>query len=106
MDKGTELKTVKNTLPAQSLHYEAIGLKKRETYEAWVTASTKIGQGQSTAIVQLIPSSMVPAAIISFGRLVVVPWKTEVRLPCLHVGQPRPMVEWRLTDVKLTKHSK
>lgn len=106
MDKGSELRTIKNTLPAQNLHYEANGLKKRESYEAWVTASTKVGQGQSTAVVQLLPSSIVPAAIISFGRLVVVPWKTEVRLPCLHVGQPRPTVEWRLADVKLPKHSK
>ncbi|KAL0268744.1 UNVERIFIED_CONTAM: hypothetical protein PYX00_010567 [Menopon gallinae] len=106
IDHGTELKVIKGTLPPQHLHYEAVGLKKKEKYEAWVTASTKAGQGPSTAVVQLVPGSVVPAAIVSFGRTIVVPWKTEVRLPCLHVGQPRPTVEWRLGDVRIQKRSR
>lgn len=57
LDKGSEVKIIKGTLPAQHLYYEASGLNRRETYEAWVTASTKVGQGQSTAVVQLVPSS-------------------------------------------------
>lgn len=52
------MKTIKSTLPAQHLHYEAVGLKKRESYEAWVTAATKVGQGQSTSVIQLNPSSI------------------------------------------------
>ncbi|KAK6634651.1 hypothetical protein RUM43_012052 [Polyplax serrata] len=106
LEKGSEIKTIKNTLPAQHLSYEAVGLKKRESYEAWVVASTKVGHGQSTPLVHLTPSTVVPASIISFGRVIVVPWKTEVRLPCLHVGQPRPMIEWRWGDVKIQQHSR
>ncbi|EEB19411.1 Down syndrome cell adhesion molecule precursor, putative [Pediculus humanus corporis] len=106
LEQGSETKIIKSTLPAQLLHYEAVGLKKRETYEAWVVASTKIGQGQSTPLVHLVPSATVPASIISFGRVIVVPWKVEVRLPCLFVGQPKPFIEWRFGDVKIQKHSK
>ncbi|KAK6619885.1 hypothetical protein RUM44_006285 [Polyplax serrata] len=106
LEKGSEIKTIKNTLPAQHLSYEAVGLKKRESYEAWVVASTKVGHGQSTPLVHLTPSTVVPASIISFGRVIVVPWKTEVRLPCLHVGQPRPVIEWRWGDVKIQQHSR
>lgn len=53
LDQGQEVKTIKSSLPAQNLHHEATGLKQRESYEAWVTASTKIGQGPRTPVIKL-----------------------------------------------------
>lgn len=50
LDKGQELKIAKTTLPAQNHHYEAKNLNPRETYEAWVTASTKLGSGPVSLI--------------------------------------------------------
>ncbi|XP_068082151.1 cell adhesion molecule Dscam2 [Anabrus simplex] len=103
LENGQERKIIKGTLPSQQLHYDAVGLKKRESYEAWVTASTKVGQGLSTPVIQLTPnpSESLPAAIISFGQLVIVPWKVDVKLLCLCVGIPRPTTEWKMGDLKL-----
>nr|XP_031839913.1 Down syndrome cell adhesion molecule-like protein Dscam2 isoform X3 [Nomia melanderi] len=103
LDQGQEVKITKSMLPAQSLHHEATGLKLRESYEAWVTASTKVGQGPSTPVIKLQLSNTVPAAIISFGVALVVPWRVDVNMACLAVGNPRPTVEWRRGDVKLQK---
>ncbi|XP_017790457.1 PREDICTED: Down syndrome cell adhesion molecule-like protein Dscam2 [Habropoda laboriosa] len=105
LDQGQEVKITTSLLPAQNLHYEATGLKLRESYEAWVTASTKVGQGPSTPVIKLQLSNTVPAAIISFGVPLVVPWRVDVNMACLAVGNPRPTVEWRRGDVKLHQKS-
>ncbi|XP_011684732.1 PREDICTED: Down syndrome cell adhesion molecule-like protein Dscam2 [Wasmannia auropunctata] len=105
LEKGQEVKITKSILPAQNLHHEATGLKQHETYEAWVTASTKVGQGSSTPVIKLQPSSTVPAAIISYGVPIVVPWRVDVNMACLVVGDPRPTVEWRRADMKLQQKS-
>lgn len=49
---------------------------------------------------------LVPAGIISFGREIVVPWKTEVRLPCKYVGQPEVRLEWRYAGVVIHNQQK
>ncbi|XP_014485965.1 PREDICTED: Down syndrome cell adhesion molecule-like protein Dscam2 isoform X3 [Dinoponera quadriceps] len=105
LDQGQEVKISKSILPAQNLHHEASGLKPHESYEAWVTASTKVGQGSSTPVIKLQPSANVPAAIISFGMSIVVPWRMDVNMACLVVGDPRPSVEWRRADMKLQQKS-
>ncbi|XP_077264986.1 cell adhesion molecule Dscam2 isoform X2 [Temnothorax americanus] len=105
LEKGQEVKITKSTLPAQNLHHEVTGLKPHETYEAWVTASTKVGQGSSTPVIKLQPSTTVPAAIISYGVPIVVPWRVDVNMACLVVGDPRPTVEWRRADMKLHQKS-
>ncbi|XP_076177347.1 cell adhesion molecule Dscam2 isoform X9 [Ptiloglossa arizonensis] len=105
LDQGEEVKITQTSLPAQNLHHEATGLKLRESYEAWVTASTKVGQGPSTPVIKLQLSNIVPAAIISFGVPLVVPWRVDVNMACLAVGNPRPTVEWRRGDVKLQQKS-
>ena len=35
------------------------------------------------------------ARIVSFGEILAVPWKTNLVLDCLHVGEPRPNVLWQ-----------
>ncbi|KAL0115399.1 hypothetical protein PUN28_010725 [Cardiocondyla obscurior] len=105
LEQGKEVKITKNILPALNLHHEVTGLKPHETYEAWVTASTKVGQGSSTPVIKLQPSTTVPAAIISYGVPIVVPWRVDVNMACLVVGDPRPTVEWRRADMKLQQKS-
>ncbi|XP_051167558.1 cell adhesion molecule Dscam2-like isoform X4 [Leptopilina boulardi] len=103
LDQGQEVKIIKDSLPAHNLHYDATGLKLRESYEAWVTASTKVGQGPTTPVVKFNPSATISAAIISFGVPVIVPWRVDVNLACHSVGNPKPIVEWRMGDLKLQK---
>ena len=38
---------------------------------------------------------VVRARIVSFGEILAVPWKTNLVLDCLHVGEPRPSVIWQ-----------
>ncbi|XP_059481325.1 cell adhesion molecule Dscam2-like isoform X4 [Neocloeon triangulifer] len=93
------------TLPPTQTQYMVQDIRKRngDSYEAWVTASTKIGQGQNTPVVKLHPSSSVPAAIVSFGQAITVPWKVDVKLPCQVIGIPRPSVDWKKGDMKIQK---
>lgn len=105
LDKGQEIKIVKEMLLAHKHHHEAKDLSTRISYEAWVTASTQIGQGPSTPVIKLTPSSTVPAAIISFGQTLSVAWRVDVKLACLYVGQPRPSSEWRIGDLRASSSS-
>lgn len=84
----------------------------------WLTASTTVGEGESTKVVLVIPTTKgacptrrsqsdefltlcfwrvaVPARIISFGRELATAWKQDLQLPCKKVGVPDPMGSWRL----------
>ncbi|XP_023290163.1 Down syndrome cell adhesion molecule-like protein Dscam2 [Orussus abietinus] len=106
LDQGQEVKIIKGYSLAQDLHYEATGLKLMESYEAWVAASTKEGQGPSTPVIKLQPTTSIAAAIISFGVPLVVSWRVDVHLACLFVGKPRPIAEWRLGETKLEKQQR
>uniref|UniRef100_T1GSG6 Down syndrome cell adhesion molecule-like protein Dscam2 n=1 Tax=Megaselia scalaris TaxID=36166 RepID=T1GSG6_MEGSC len=106
LDKGQELKILKETLPAYNTHFEVKDLTPRETYEAWVTASTQTGQGPSTPVIKLTPSNTVPAAIISFGQTLSVSWKVDVKLSCFFVGIPKPSAEWKVINTRAKKHSR
>lgn len=100
LDKGQEVKIIKDNVPAQRHHFEVKDLIARETYESWITASTRIGQGQSTPVIKLVPSNTVPAAIISFGQILSVAWKVEIKLACTFVGKPAAKAEWKAFDSK------
>jgi hypothetical protein len=39
------------------LQYQLQGLKQRQVYEFWVTASTRVGEGTSTPVVRLTASA-------------------------------------------------
>lgn len=95
LEKGQEVKIIKETILSQKLYYEVNDLSTRESYEAWVTASTRIGQGESTPVIKLLPSNSVHAAILSFGKIIVIPWRVDIKLDCLYVGQPTPKTEWK-----------
>ncbi|ODN02059.1 Down syndrome cell adhesion molecule-like protein Dscam2 [Orchesella cincta] len=92
---GREIRTVKKTVPPSTWNYEVTDLKRREAYEVWVTGETRIGEGSRSSSVSFTSSSMVPAGIISFGKVIATPWKADVLMPCLTVGVPAPIVTWR-----------
>lgn len=100
LDKGQEMRILKETLVAKKHYYEVTDLNMRESYEAWVTASTRIGQGESTPVIKLIPSNSIPAAILSFGKNILAPWRVDIKLECFSVGQPNPKIEWKMPDFK------
>lgn len=100
LDKGQEVKIIKDNVMAQKHHFEVKDLTIRETYEAWVTSSTRVGQGQSTPVIKLTPSNTVPAAIISFGQILSVAWRVEIKLACMFVGKPAAKAEWKTFDSK------
>jgi len=52
-----ELNHMKRTLPSHHLTYETKGLQPHLEYQYWVTASTKIGEGQSSKIATQILST-------------------------------------------------
>ncbi|KAH8378332.1 hypothetical protein KR093_010752 [Drosophila rubida] len=103
LEKGQELKILKEMLPAHNRHFEAKDLNFRETYEAWVTASTRVGQGPSTPVIKLVPSTSIPAAIISFSQTLHVNWKSDIKLPCVFVGNPKASAEWKILNNRAKK---
>lgn len=91
-----ELNHEKKTLPSQQLFYEAKNLQTMREYQFWVSASTRIGEGKSSRVVSQMTSSRVAARIVSFGGLLVIPWKQTANLQCTAVGQPK--LEWYKKD--------
>lgn len=66
---GRELRTVKKTVPPSTWNYEVTDLKRREKYEAWVTAETRIGEGARSSSVSFIATSLGKNNISTFSYL-------------------------------------
>uniref|UniRef100_T1JCP3 Down syndrome cell adhesion molecule-like protein Dscam2 n=1 Tax=Strigamia maritima TaxID=126957 RepID=T1JCP3_STRMM len=93
-DSGRE-ETTKVSVPDSMLRYESKGLSKNRRYEFWVTASTAIGEGESTRVTtQTTSGPLVSARIASFGNHVIVSWKQKLELPCDFIGTPAATVRW------------
>ncbi|XP_066995296.2 cell adhesion molecule Dscam2 [Anabrus simplex] len=111
LEAGRERDSAKRRLPPTHTHYEVHDLHKGESYEFWVTAFTRVGEGQSTPVVHATISNKVPAAIISFGRAISVRRRGSLQLPCLAVGIPPPERTWQgvegspITGDKIIIHS-
>uniref|UniRef100_T1IUI6 Down syndrome cell adhesion molecule-like protein Dscam2 n=1 Tax=Strigamia maritima TaxID=126957 RepID=T1IUI6_STRMM len=94
--------TTKHTvLAGQGLNYEATNLKLGRRFDFWVTASTTVGEGQSTRVVSQTTGTKVAAQIVSFNDHVILPWKNDVTLPCKAVGAPAPDKEWLMQQTPL-----
>lgn len=101
VEGGAESGTHKRVLSPNTRHYETAFLKEKATYQFWVTASTKVGEGDSTNSVTISSSSnhnTIPAKIASFGREIITAWKEEISLACKKVGQPLPKTIWKQND--------
>ncbi|XP_021928600.1 Down syndrome cell adhesion molecule-like protein Dscam2 isoform X2 [Zootermopsis nevadensis] len=98
---GVPKDPVIHTVPPTGTHYEADQLREKSIYEWWVTAVTHVGEGPSTPVVSLAPSSRVPAAILSFPAIVTSPWKTDVNFDCRIVGNPYPEIFWTFNSNRI-----
>lgn len=85
----------KKNLGQHAEMHEVVRLQEEATYQFWVTASTKIGEGEKSRVVAVPPNNKVPARIISFSKTIVSPWKKNLLLPCRKVGSPAPVTIWR-----------
>ncbi|XP_055380718.1 cell adhesion molecule Dscam2 isoform X2 [Condylostylus longicornis] len=85
----------KRVLGAHVEMHETQRLQEDATYQFWLTASTKVGEGEKTDVVTVHPNTKVPARIVSFSQTVVTPWKENLMLPCQKVGAPAPVTIWR-----------
>ncbi|XP_076288258.1 Down syndrome cell adhesion molecule 2 isoform X4 [Lasioglossum baleicum] len=88
VDGREELNHGKRQLPATSTYFEATDLQQHVEYQFWVTASTRVGEGQSSRVAAQVPTNRVPARITSFGGHVVRPWRGSATLACNAVGDP------------------
>ena len=57
VDGRDELNHGKRNLPSQHTSFEAKGLQQHVEYQFWVTASTRVGEGQSSKVVAQVPTS-------------------------------------------------
>ena len=44
--------------------------------------------------------------IVSFGEILAAPWKSDLVLDCLHVGEPAPKVTWSHQRKPVLENSK
>lgn len=90
--------THKRILSPESDSHETVRLQERATYQFWISASTRVGEGESSKVVTISPSNKVPARIMSFSRNIVTPWKQNLNLTCKKVGIPVPQTVWKFQD--------
>ncbi|XP_039275247.1 Down syndrome cell adhesion molecule-like protein Dscam2, partial [Nilaparvata lugens] len=88
--------THKKILSSTAESHETIRLQEEATYQFWVTASTSVGEGESTQVVTITPTNKVPARITSFSQRILTPWKRNISLLCRKVGSPTPNLVWKL----------
>ncbi|XP_053408969.1 cell adhesion molecule DSCAM-like isoform X3 [Mercenaria mercenaria] len=85
---------MKIDVPPDQSAYVLHGLEPGVNYWVRVTANTRMGEGESTQIVTVMPVINAPARISSFSEEVVVSWQATVMLSCVVVGDPDPEVTW------------
>ncbi|XP_013413706.1 Down syndrome cell adhesion molecule homolog, partial [Lingula anatina] len=89
-------------VPPSQLSYSVTGLVQNRMYTFQVSAATIVGEGERTREVSQTPVERVAARVASFSARVLTPWKENVMLPCLTVGDPVPSIQWRKRGVSLT----
>lgn len=106
LEGGRDEGTHKRILSPNVEQHETLRLQEQATYQFWVTASTRIGEGEKTNVVTVHPNNKVPARIVSFGKLIISPWKEDLALHCKKVGQPSPSTLWQQNSASLETNSK
>ncbi|XP_037045508.1 Down syndrome cell adhesion molecule-like protein Dscam2 isoform X1 [Bradysia coprophila] len=95
LDGGRDEGIHKRVLGPLADTHETQRLQDGATYQFWLTALTKIGEGEKTKVITVPPNNKVPARIVSFSRNIITPWKENLVLPCRKVGVPAPVTIWR-----------
>ncbi|XP_076342776.1 cell adhesion molecule Dscam1-like isoform X2 [Tachypleus tridentatus] len=75
-------------------HFKISNLEKNKRYEFWLTASTFVGESESTRVLSQTTSETIPARIASFSEHLTISRGSKAYLPCLAVGIPTPHQEW------------
>ncbi|CAH4030501.1 unnamed protein product [Pieris brassicae] len=101
IEDGREEGTHKRMLSPSTLTHETSRSPSRATHQFWVSASTRLGEGDTTRVVTVLPSDSVPARITSFSRSIVTPWKENISLSCNKVGIPTPSTTWSMNGAIL-----
>ncbi|XP_030749790.1 Down syndrome cell adhesion molecule-like protein Dscam2 isoform X2 [Sitophilus oryzae] len=101
VEDGQEEGTHKRVLGPGTEMHEVVRAHDTATLQFWVTASTRIGEGESTKIITVTPSKNVPAKVASFGREMVSAWKQDIFLHCKKVGIPLPSISWKMNEKSL-----
>jgi hypothetical protein len=91
---------------ALQMSHQVDNLNTNSRYEFWVTAHTTIGEGPASTMVTLSPTTRIPAKIASFDDSFVAVAKTDVRLPCIAVGNPSPQLHWKSRDQPIPKNDR
>ncbi|CAG9123879.1 unnamed protein product [Plutella xylostella] len=101
IEDGREEGTHKRMLSPSTLSHETSRSPPRATHQFWVSASTRLGEGEATRVVTVLPTDSVPARITSFSRSIVTPWKENISLSCNKVGVPTPSTMWSMNGASL-----
>ncbi|XP_022670390.1 Down syndrome cell adhesion molecule-like protein Dscam2 isoform X3 [Varroa destructor] len=94
----------KHQVAASQRYFEATGLELNRRYEFWVSASTQIGEGESTRVMSQSTSDTIPARIASFSERVFLAKGSSMTLNCLSVGVPPGSNVWNFRGEKLDKN--
>ncbi|BES91298.1 Down syndrome cell adhesion [Nesidiocoris tenuis] len=94
LEGGKDRDPEKQRVSPASTHYQISQLSKAGTYELWVAATTKAGEGKNTHVVYATPSNRGAAGIVSFGGSILATVGTSVTMPCIVTGNPAPNRVW------------
>ncbi|XP_028967400.1 Down syndrome cell adhesion molecule-like protein Dscam2 [Galendromus occidentalis] len=103
-DKPNSHNMSKHQIAASQHQFEATGLELNRRYEFWVSASTRIGEGESTRVMSQSTSDTIPARIASFSDRVFLAKGSSMTLNCVSIGVPPGSNKWLFRGEKLDKN--
>ncbi|XP_073994425.1 cell adhesion molecule Dscam2-like isoform X3 [Rhodnius prolixus] len=83
LEGGKDRSAERKRVPPSSSYFQLNHLTRAVTYEVWVSASTRPGEGQPTHTLYATPSNKGTTEIISLGRALSVIGGESVTLPCI-----------------------
>lgn len=87
---------------SRGLTHELHSLEEHQLYEFWVSATTSMGEGDATAMINQATNERAGARIVSFGQVIHKAVKSRVILPCVVIGNPQPRTLWIYRDRPIT----
>lgn len=87
---------------SSGLTHEVHSLEEHQLYEFWVSATTSMGEGDATVMVNQATNGRAGARIVSFSQVLHKAIKSRVYLPCLAIGNPQPRTLWIYRDRPIT----
>ena len=104
--RSREVAPKSHKVNALQMSHQVDNLNANSRYEFWVTAHTTIGEGAASPKATLSPTARIPAKIASFDDSFVAVAKTDVKLPCIAVGNPSPQLHWKARNQPIPKNDR